>query len=179
MLLCHWRYWLLLPTFASIVWIFAPSALYEARDQAQRNSASRVSRFLLWTPSLSEDFATDFLFDLARELQLSGHTVLVESAGDTKEHSDVHVKSNPRLHDVMMGTMAPWDAIADVPDFIICFSSLWNLTFFELPKARPVRMVWYFYRTADEDRAEPHVVHHFATCFRAHFHKRKDLADLS
>lgn len=112
--------------------------------------------FLFWTGDLSTRADTLFTLELAMELASLGCKVVVEGVSyqalPAEYRQDTFtIRANPRLRLVLSGQNdTAWNAISaidgEMPQYIVCFSSLWAPFFFQLPHGYPdVRLVWYFY----------------------------------
>ena len=111
---------------------------------------NRSTSFLFWMKDFS---SADSLFamDLADEIAALGYRVILESPVDgLGEHPRLTTRVNPFLKKILSGEKIDlWDVLhGELPQFILCFSSLWSSFLFEVPawKHLDIRWLWYFYK---------------------------------
>ena len=109
--------------------------------------------FLLWTLDFELGDETDFILGIAQEIAGFGHKVLLESPvegallKDLNPQYDGGARENPLLRKILSRQSSVWDAVGDaeLPHFIMFFSSVWGRSLVDLPRHPNVRFVWFFY----------------------------------
>ena len=127
----------------------------QTRVEDDENEKSRPL-FLFWTHEFSMGGDVSFMLEFAAELVAAGYRVVIESPVDGVLPQDLYpphafkARVNPRLGKILSvrkgEKVDPMEAIDDLPQYVICFSSLWSSFFSQLSRAHSgVKFVWYFY----------------------------------